>query len=227
MMPRLNGARRAVVALLMAAALAAGLAACRNPFLPAQPEPPGSATEDVTVAMEFSRPALLFNTLVTAIAVKNRGNGVAAYIGAFADTTTQGVDMHVEFDPAVVAERAGVGERVPSWLRSDEIDFYRYLSGLAEGDYSLLLSPVLTDNTDDPNHQFFNREYTLTSTTQDGNSTELARGWAEIELRYVTDPSAQWVITRWTDHVIAGIDPNPSNPGQRSFSRLRFDSYTR
>ena len=227
MIPRSRWACRGVVALVMAGCIAMGASGCRNPFLPGQPEPPSTAGEDVTVAMDFSKPELLFATLTTAIAVKNTGNGVAAYIAAFADSGTQGVGMRIEFDPDVVTERGGVGKRVPSWLRTDEVDFYRYLSTLGSGDYSLALTPTLTDNTGDPEHQIFNREYTLTTTATDGNTTDLARGWAEIEMRFVSDPSLQWVITRWTDHVISGIDPNPTDPGQRSFSRLRFDSYTR
>ena len=219
MIPR--GAR-----LWWAATLLLAIAGCRNPFLPGQPAPPGVEGETVTVPMDFSSPELLFSTLTTALNVKNKGNGVTAYIAAFADSGTQGVALRVEFDPSVVAEREGRGIRVPAWQRSYEVDFYKHLSTLAEGDYSLALTRTLTDDTTEPLRQVFNREYSLTSTGIDGASTTLlASGWAEIEMRYVEEPAGQWVITRWTDHLLNPADPDPADPGQRCFSRLRFDSY--
>ena len=83
---------------------------------------------------------------------------------------------------------------------------------LIEAELGKTILPTLSDNTDDPVHQIFNREYTVTTTATDGNTTDLARGWAEIEMRFVSDPSPQWVITRWTDHVISGVGPNPTDP---------------
>ena len=215
-------------ALLWTAAVVLAITGCRNPFLPAQPAPPGVEGETVAVPMDFSSPELLFSTLTTAVNVKNQGNGVAAYIAAFADSETQHVGLRIEFDPAVVAEREGRGIPVPVWQRSYEVEFYKHLSALADGDYSLSLTATLSDDTTDPLHQVFNREYSLISTGTDGASTTLlASGWAEIEMRFVEEPAGQWVITRWTDHLLNPADPDPANPGQRCFSRLRIDGYSR
>lgn len=225
--PRPFAARAVTWTVALMAVLVAG---CSNPFLPAQPELPGSDDQNVTVVMDFSTPELVLNTLSAAVAVKDKGNGVAAYLSTFADTLTQGIGAHIEFDPDVVAERAAAGLGGPpgGWtIEGNEKAFYKYLSAGSAGDYELAWSPILTDDTDDPDHQVLNRRYSVTASAEDFSSiVSISQGWASIEMRRISNPTVRWVITRWTDHVLdEQTGPDPSDPGLRCFSRLRIDSY--
>ena len=214
---------------LLLAALA-GAAGCSNPFLPAQPAVPGGTDQNVVVSMDFSTPELLLNTMAAAVSVKNKGNGAAAYLAAFADTATQNVGAHIEFDPDVVAERSGAGLSGPpgGWsIAGNEKTFYEYLSTRSAGDFSLTWTDTLTDDTGDPDRQAFNRRYSVTAVSDDFSEVQyVSQGWARIEMRRVSVPTVRWVITRWNDHVLdAQTAPDPSDPGLRCFSRLRIDSY--
>lgn len=215
-------------------AIAGGVAGCSNPFLPSQPESPSSGVNTVSVAVNFSTPELLLYTLSTVVSVaKDQGNGVQAYLSAFADSSTQGVGAHFDFDPEVVADQAGAGNVLPAggWTVPDhERAFYSYLFTLNPGEFELSFSDTLADEFPDDNHRVVNRRYSLTATSVDFSTTDfISVGWARIAMQKL--PAAggnpeRWVITRWSDHVLdAQVGPNPSNPGLRCFSRLRIDSF--
>ena len=218
----------AVRALSLALALTA--AGCSNPFLPAQPEAPASGQESVTVPMDFSTPELVLGTLAAAVSVKDRGNGATAYLAAFADTLTQGVGVRFDFDPDVVAERAGVGKYGPAggWtVDPNEKTFYKNLSALRTGEFALTWTDTLTEEAPDPDRRVLYRQYAVTATDEDFSSTDyISRGWVRIEMLQIPGPPARWVITRWTDHILdAETGPDPADAGLRCFSRLRIDSY--
>jgi hypothetical protein len=76
----------------------------------------------------------------------------AAYVGAFADATSDGFDFTVGFDPSVVADRQQAGKPIPAWTRPLEAVFYRYLftpaaSPAPEAEYSLQWTRARTTST--------------------------------------------------------------------------------
>ena len=224
---------RAAIASALALLLWLGVPGCSNPFLPSQPEPPSSGEDDVSVPVDFSTPELVLSTMAAAVSVRDRGNGVSAYLAALADSATQGVGAHFDFDPDVVAERQGRGYSPPpgGWTVDEhEKAFYKYLPTLNTGDFELTWTDTLTDEAPDADHQALNRRYALVATAPDLSTTEfVSRGWARIEMQQIPGTAgtpARWVVTRWSDHVLdAQTGPDPSDPGLRCFSRLRIDSF--
>jgi len=85
------------------------------------------------------------------------------------------------------------------------------------------------DVNDTPDHAIIHRTYILSATdVSSGTVTQIATGKVEFEMRLLSPPSANWVITRWTDSILSSdIGPNPPDPGQYCFSRLRIDGYNR
>ena len=203
------------------------LAGCRNPFRPAEPEPPASQSQN-TVYVDYATPQGVWATVVEAVIAKAQGNGPSAYIGAFADTATQDYGFHVDFDPQVVQERDQAGKSVPVWTRDLEKTFYVYLTGLRNpqtalpyGEYSMGWVPDAPDEVDETAGVATLRfKYTLTA-TDDG--TQIGLGHAELTLRYLSSAS-RWVITRWVDRLDQTVDGGPTDTGHLSFSRLRIDS---
>ncbi len=216
--------------LALAAALALG--GCRNPFLPVEPELPLPADASIQVPIDFATPEGLLSTISAAVTAKARGNGVTAYMAAFSDSAASGYGLTIDLDPTVVTDRTNAGKVVPSrWTRDLEPAFYNYLSNLNPGDYTLdwTLDPASPDVDDTPDHALRTRFYTSTATAADGYTvTNVARGRAVIEMRLLPGASPSWVIVRWTDYVDPSTGgPDPTDPGLRSFSRLRIDSYNR
>src|SRR5262245_47945403 len=220
-------ARSALLVAMVAAALA--LSGCRNPFLPSAPEPPAVGSS-VSVDIDFTSTEGLLATLSQAVAAKAQGNGLRAYLAAFADSSTQGLGLRFDFDPDVVRERSDASVPVPVWTRQYEADFYNYLATLNTGDYDMSFepNPSAPDVNDAPDHAILHRIYVLTATDQDGNSTQLGTDKADLEMRRLSGASTNWVIVRWTDTIISpDAGPSPADPGLYSFSRLRIDSYNR
>ena len=211
-------------ALLLAALL--GMAGCKNPFLPAQPQLP-SGTEERAVDPDYATPEGVITTMQAAIAKKLQGNALDAYMGALADPTKQPFGITFDLDPTVVADRQAAGKTIPVWQRDYEKDFYRYLVGLNAGDYSLAwtIDPASPDVIDGDS-AIVVRDYHVTATTSSGSVVDIAIGHAIFHMKQLAATPSRYVIVRWTDEVIdTQTGPDPVNPGRRSFSRLRIDQY--
>src|SRR4029078_5573359 len=90
-------------------------------------------------------------TIAEAIFAKDQGNGESAYLGAFADTSFAEFCFTVVFDPDVFAERTNAGKTIPTWTRSYESAFYRWVfqDAPATAEYSLTWTPEHVDDVDE------------------------------------------------------------------------------
>jgi hypothetical protein len=207
------------------------LAGCNNPFSPAKAQPPVTDSGAIVVPTDYATREGTFTTIAQAISAKGEGNGQAAYIGAFADTTSDGFGFTVEFDPSVITDRQQAGKAIPRWTRPLEAAFYRYLftpaaSPAPEAEYSLDWSSEGSDDIDETaGIATLYRIYDVKALRDDGTTLQAAYGHATLTMRR-TAATSRWVITHWEDHVDPryGADPPGDQSGFRSFSRIRIDS---
>jgi len=217
-------ARRAFALSMLALALAAA-GGCRNPFTPADPEPPaaGGVTED------FSTPVKLLETISDALADKGQ-NGATAYANAFADSTQLSEKAFYAFHwPAAVDAWRAVSLRDPPdpWDLTLERAFYQYLVGYRPtASYTLIWDDDTTSEQDDieattPGLAVIHRRYTLFTSTSETDISVIAIGYADIFLYKV---SGRWFIYRWQDRVDPNIGVNPSDIEQLSMGARRLES---
>jgi len=220
---------RAIVVLLVGVA-GATASGCLNPFLPSQPQLPSTSQAVANVPLSFGSLEELLGTLSAAAAAKGSGNGVSAWIAAFADSEADGFGFRVDFDPAVVADLQAASKPIPpTWTAKDEAKFYNRMVGLNGGDYALSWAPYGAGEVDDSDdHKTLFREYHVHATRADGFTVDnVSEGKAEIELRLVPLSPPRWVIVRWTDTLLEpDLGPDPTDHGLHCFSRIRIDSFS-
>lgn len=217
-------ARRALLLTALAVVLTA-LGGCRNPFTPADPEPPaaGGVTED------FSTPNKLLDTIASAIADKGQ-NGATAYANAFADSSQATDRAFYAFHwPAAVDAWRAVSLRDPPnpWDLTLERAFYQYLVGYRPtASYTLLWNDDPTSESDDveitsPGLAVIHRRYTLFTSVTETDITVIAIGYADI---YLYKANGRWFIYRWQDRVDPDIGVNPVDLEQLSMGARRLES---
>jgi hypothetical protein len=193
---------------------------CINLFRPAEPQPPVGTGGGDQLVVDYSNPASTLQTLANAFEFRTTTAAVNAYMGAFSNPTTDPVPFVVEFDAQVLA-----GRTPPVWDRDRERLFYQTLFELDSHSYVFRWgtypdAPI--DNIDEAGGQAtLYRSYELDADAEEG-AVRLAIGHADLDLRKL--PNGSWVITRWGDLVDPQYGPDPSDVGNRSFSRLRLDS---
>jgi hypothetical protein len=212
------------------AALALGLVAagCSNPFLPAQaPSPTEGGGSSFTP--DYLSDEGVLTTVTQAIAARN-AIGENAYLQAFADSESYGINCTFTLDDSVRAYAEGSGKVVPPvWRLEYEPAFYRYLTTNVTdvtGEYEMSFFDIPespNEKNENPHTRtLFHRTYVVTAGTAD-NPVQVATGTADIEVRLVT--GSRWAIVSWSDHLYPGIPAATSNAGEFCFSRLRIDSY--
>ena len=222
----LESARRASAPALLLLALFAS-SGCLNPFRPGDPAPPSTGSNEIQVPVDYATPQGLLTTISEAFVAKTAGNGVSAYIGAFADPLRDGYELTVAFDPDVVQDRINAGKVIPAWSRSLEIQFFSYVVAQDPGEYSLRWTPDAIDEVDlTAGTAELRQQYSVITYPGGGASpAQVAFGHVVITLRRVSGEN-RWVITRWEDHRDPAYDADPqgANAGYKTFSRLRIDS---
>jgi hypothetical protein len=220
--PRIATARAA--ALVCLAGLAFACAGCVNPFLPAKAEPPPADGTNVNIDLNYSDPDAVTTTFAAGVGAKGRGNGRAAYLGAFADSLSDKVPYYGVYDALVIQDRTGAGKDIPVWNRDLEAAFYPYLSSLNSGEYVFKWSNYSSpsDEIDDvAGTATIYRAYELFAASQDGLVSPVSFGRVDLFLRKTTP--TRWAIVRWTDIVNPDYGSNPADAGYRSFGRLHID----
>ena len=111
------------------------LRGCVNPFLPAKAEPPPADGTNVNIDLNYSDPDAVTTTFAAGVGVQGRGNGRAAYLGAFADSPERQGPLLRRVRCSRHPDRTGAGKDIPVWNRDLEAAFYPYLSSLNSGEY--------------------------------------------------------------------------------------------
>ncbi|MEO5988387.1 MAG: hypothetical protein ABIU54_13165 [Candidatus Eisenbacteria bacterium] len=216
--------RALALGMLTLALLAVG--GCRNPFTPADPEPPaaGGVTED------FRTPAKLLDTITAALADKGQ-SGASAYINAFADSTQASEKAFYAFHwPAAIDAWRAVSLRDPPqpWDLTLERAFYQYLVGYRPtASYTLTWNDDPTSESDEidlpsaPNLAVIHRRYTLYTSTSETDIAVIAIGYADL---YLYKANGRWFIYRWQDRIDPDIGVNPTDPEQLSMGARRLES---
>jgi len=151
------------------------------------------------------------STLATlARGIENKGRGLSAYIGGFADSTNDGREFHAFFDPATVNRMQQRGISPPDdWNRAhEEQDFYPRFVTLstvpAEAEYLMTWAKDPTPGEDDygSDTATLYREYRVYGILN-GETQNIARGFASL---YFINVSSKWLLVRWDDREATNAD---------------------
>jgi hypothetical protein len=159
-----------------------------------------------------------------AIGIGRKDNiGQTAYIGAMADTSTDGAGFHAYFDLAVW--NAYSGFKPDDWSLVREETFYPAFVGMRSEKYRMEWLPdsanPIDENPDDT-HRILHRQYRVwaVSTT---DSLIIAIGFADLHFASLT---SRWVLTKWEDRVAPYVGVNPANEMWRTFGYWRLNLST-
>jgi hypothetical protein len=151
--------------------------------------------------------------------------GQAAYLGALADSTKDGVGFHAFFDPAVWNAYTGT-DKPADWDLSHETQFLAVLVRVTGDPYLMLWQPDEVhphDEEVDATHRILHRHYLVYSMQQStGVSLLIAVGYADL---YFTKTSAaRWALARWQDRVDPEVGAQPADPLQQTFGYRRLNA---
>lgn len=198
---------------------------CRNPFDPANPEPPAAGG----VREDFSSPAAVLNTIASALADKGP-SGAVAYANAFADSTQPADRAFAAFHgPAAIDAWRAVSRRDPPeiWNLTLERAFYEYMvSYRPTAGYQMLWERDPTSESDDievtaTGFAVIHRRYRLFATVNDVDLSVIAVGYADL---FLYKANGRWFIYRWQDRVDLDIGANPVDTEQLSMGARRLES---
>jgi hypothetical protein len=192
-------------------------------FRPETPNPPIAPLCDAEVALEYGDPDGVLLTLAQAIEAKDCGNGLQAYVGAFADSATDGYPFYATFAPELIAARIQAGQTIPVWNLDAERGFYEDFARLYDQDY--LVEFTTTDVTDvfpTPGEAILHRRYQVTALEDGEEQGSVAVGYVRLTLRAVSD--TRWAIVEWADEIDPEVGVDPVDPGQRSIGEWRLET---
>jgi hypothetical protein len=215
--------RIARAAIILGLLVASGglLAGCVNFFRPGEPQPPPGSS-GARIPLQYTSPAATLNTIKAAISAKGSGNARAAYIGAFANTTTDGVSFSATFDPVVVERRRASGRTVPTWTLELEENFYSRFVLLRSAAYDLRWSEHPTAGSDEvgDDDATLHRRYEVFLADEAGSTLgRIAVGLVDLTFRKV---DGRWAIVLWEDRLDAAADPN--DPDEISLGERRLET---
>lgn len=210
-MPRTSAfPRRATILVATLALLAPG---CRY-FRPAQPE---VGENLASFEAKYGTIDETLETLRLAIQDKSTTIGQSAYIGGFADPTTDAQGFSATFDPITVARFSN-----PSldWTFQKEEQFYSNLSRLLPTATFVFSWGEFRGAPDDDiqaTTAVLYRSYVLDASPDEGQTyVHIARGNAELHLVLL---GTKWKIVQWVD----SEDPLADfTAGEQSFGQLRL-----
>jgi len=216
--------RLALLALVWFALTGHVLSGCKGLFKTATPEPPSGPP----VRLNYSSPEATLLTMESGMEAK--GQGLSAWLGAFADSTNPISDVigyHQVFDGADLQFFGSACHcEVPTdWRFSQEQQFFLdFLNVRPSDNYAAVFDSVPQTPDPPPGDQsaLLYRQYKVYANAIDGNATTvIGIGFADLTF---TKIGTNWLITRWVDHVDPAIGVNPSEPDQLTLGRRRLES---
>jgi hypothetical protein len=211
--------RRGARAGLLLGLLALLLAGC-GLFKPTSPEV--GASGDALLA-SYADPESCLRYM--AIGIERKDNvGLAAYVGAMADTSSDGVGFHAFFDAAVWSAFSGI--KPADWdLDHEETQFYPAFIVLRTDPYVMQWTGDLEhplDDNPDATHKILHRHYRVVAVSGPDSLT-IAVGYADLYFSYLT---SRWALTKWEDRVDPDYGANPANELWRTFGYWRLNLST-
>ena len=214
--------RTAFVLAVLLPLLGLPLAACLNPFTPANPEPPSGDA----VIEDFGSIDELLNTMAVAIQTRTT-SGANAYIHAYAESTTSSQRAFRAFhDPAVKAAwlTGSNGQPAPEpWTLALERGVYSELSRIRPNDpYVLLWLPDRNSSGDEEiatDVTLIHRKYQLSAIPASADPVIIVSGFADL---LIQKDGARYSIFEWRDRV--DPDYGINSPDVRSFTYHRLES---
>ena len=206
---------RAGLALGLLAVLVAGC----DLFKPASPEVGGGGS---TLLPSYATPESCLRYMQ--IGIERKDNvGQSAYLGAMADTTTDGQGFHAFFDPAVWNAYDGI--RPADWDLSHEAQFLSVFIRSYGDPYEMewLEDEVHPHDDDLGNQMILHRRYKVRALRQSTADTLLiAVGYADLYFTRIS--AARWALYRWQDRVDPAVGAQPADPDQQTFGSRRLNA---
>ena len=133
--------------------------------------------------------------------------GQDAYLGALADTTTDGIGFHAFFDEEVWRAYAGA-DKPADWDLRHEAQF---------------LSVFLRSYGDPYEMKWLHRRYEVRALRQRTADTLLiAVGYADLYFARIS--ASRWVLYRWQDRLDHVVGAQPKDPDQQTFGSRRLNA---
>jgi hypothetical protein len=198
--------------------LAVLLAGC-DLFKPASPEAGGGGS---TLLPSYAAPESCLRYMQVGIERKDNV-GQDAYLGAMADTTTDGAGFHAFFDPAVWNAYTGI--KPTDWDLRHEATFLSVFIRLRAEPYEMRWLPDEFHPHDDDldgDHKILHRRYTVRALQSTGDSLLIAVGYADLYFTRIS--AARWALTRWEDRVDPDVGAQPADPLQQTFGSRRLNA---
>jgi hypothetical protein len=211
--------RRALVGVLLVAS-AIGLSSNGCSELP---KPTAPVPDQPHFSPSYAHPESCLRYMQLGIERKDH-LGLDAYLGALADTVTDGVGFHAFFDQAVWNAYSGI--RPADWNRDYEAQFLSLFFNLKPSPYEMKWLPDENypyDEMPDGDHMILRRRYEVRVLQQSPAGTLLiAVGYAD--LFFVRISASRWVLYRWQDRVDPAVGVEPADPEQQTFGGRRLNA---
>jgi hypothetical protein len=208
---------RAGLALGFLAVLVAG---CEL-FKPATPEVGGVVA---TLLPRYDLPESCLHYMQ--IGVERKDNlGQSAYLGALADSTTDGLGFHAFFDPAVLNDYSGI--RPTDWNLDYEAQFLPLFFSVKLNPYEMSWLPDEVYPYDylspEGDRMILHRRYEVRALQQSPVDTLLITvGYADMYFARIT--ASRWALYRWQDRVDPAVGARPAIDDQRTFGYRRLNA---
>jgi hypothetical protein len=204
---------RAGLALGLLAVLVAGC----DLFKPATPE---AGSGGSTLLPSYATPESCLRYMQIGIERKDNA-GQDAYLGALADTTTDGLGFHAFFDPAVWNAYDGI--RPADWDLRHEAQFLPVLIRSFGDPYEMKWLPDEVHPHDDDlgDHMILHRRYEIRALRKAGTLL-IAVGYADLYFTRIS--AARWALTLWQDRVDPAVGAQPADPDQQTFGSRRLNA---
>ncbi len=189
-----------------------------------QPTSPELGDTGTALIADYSTPEKCLEYMAIGIGRKDNV-GLDAYIGALADTSTDGVGFHATFDAAVWNSYSGI--KPDDWdLDYERTQFYPAFIALRTERYRMEWVPDtmhLSDDQPDETHRILHRQYRVWAVGET-DSLIIAIGFADLYFTSVS--SSRWALTRWDDRVAPYVGVNPANELWRTIGHWRLNLST-
>jgi serine protease inhibitor ecotin len=206
---------RAALALGLLAVLVAGC----DLFKPASPEVGGTGT---TLLPSYATPESCLRYMQIGIERKDNA-GQDAYLGALADTTTDGWGFHAFFDPVVLKNYSGI---LPAdWDLRHEAQFLSVFIRSYGDPYEMrwLEDVDYPHDIYEGDNAILRRRYKVWALREKTADTLLiAVGYSELHFTRIS--ASRWALIRWQDRVDPAVGAPPKVDDEQTFGSRRLNA---
>lgn len=188
-----------------------------------KPATPVAGNTGPTLLPSYATPESCLRYMQLGVELKDN-TGQDAYLGALADTTTDGIGFHAFFDPAVW--NAFDASLLPTdWDLRHEAQFLAVFIRSFADPYEMKWLPDEVHPYDDDlgDTRILHRRYEVRALRQSPVDTLLiAVGYADLYFARIS--AAHWALYRWQDRVDPAVGTPPADPDQQTFGSRRLNA---